>query len=854
MAEDRVEFPLLVTRAAAHDERRSSLGSARPPKLTVPSRTRQAERLGDRFELLAAAMEDNSVTFAPYSNGSDPRAIIAFEVAGAVADFATAIRNVPGLEFIADADEEGTGADDDFRLDTEDATVPQTLYVVGNNRRAAQQIRDLWTAWAAGDDAPFTRGLGAWKRVFAQLRDVRPWGPQDRIDREVLANAWLLDHASDGPVRAEVNLWSSRNPFEQRNRVDAFETALIAAGGRVLDRASLSEIGLETILAEVPVVVARDTLAFRGVLATDPRVASVAPQSPASTPATARTAVIDSAAPAAPAATGNPIVAVLDGPADTTHRFLKGRVESTGPGTGGDEERAHGTAMVSLTVWGDLDVTDRPLQRPVLIDPVLETVIDANGHETAGIPVDRLAIQVIREALDRILERNASTEGAGVRVIVLALGQQAIPFRGAISPFARLVDHYAAKYDLLFVVSAGNHYALLEFESAAEHIEDPAELRAIGLRLLRDRSDRPLLAPAEAMNALTVGALHADATRADPRWDGMVDPLPDGSAFPSPVSGSGPGFNNGIKPDLMAPGGRVLFRHEFDRADTYALRPVGIRESLPGVLAAAFGNDGDSADLQRLTGTSAATGIVAHDAARIAESLTSVTPSAVPVDYVAVSVRALLVNTTGWSAAAAPIRAIWADDGHEGEAYRRAASKLLGYGALRSERVAQGAPHRITVLTTGMIWEGESREMLVPVPDALSGAKVFREVSATLAWFTRNNPSSRRYRGTQLWFELQNAAAFGVTRTHAPWRAARRGSLQHEIFAGSSAKTFPRDSALRFKINCAEDALENHLQAKFALAVTFEVDEHAGIAVYDYIAERMRQQVPIREHVVVPVR
>ncbi|WP_197690614.1 S8 family serine peptidase, partial [Microbacterium sp. AISO3] len=73
-------------------------------------------------------------------------------------------------------------------------------------------------------------------------------------------------------------------------------------------------------------------------------------------------------------------------------------------------------------------------------------------------------------------------------------------------------------------------------------------------------SRRRILSPAESINSITVGALHSDLSGdyyANPHH--RTDLLPNNSLF-SPISRFGHGFRRSIKPEILFPGGRQLFR------------------------------------------------------------------------------------------------------------------------------------------------------------------------------------------------------------------------------------------------------------------------------------------------------
>ena len=84
---------------------------------------------------------------------------------------------------------------------------------------------------------------------------------------------------------------------------------------------------------------------------------------------------------------------------------------------------------------------------------------------------------------------------------------------------------------------------------------------------------RRILSPAEAVNALTVGALHSDALNEEPDKGYSRDPLPLGN-LPTPASRIGPGVGNAIKPDILMPGGRLRVTLQMAKPATVRVTPA----------------------------------------------------------------------------------------------------------------------------------------------------------------------------------------------------------------------------------------------------------------------------------------
>ena len=126
------------------------------------------------------------------------------------------------------------------------------LFMVFANQAALAQMLSLWNDWQSDNRLP--HGLGKWKTLFQQLRDVRRWGVQDRLLEPGVLDDWR-ERAEFGRdvVPCEVELWYRRNPEVRRmarNRVVALVEAL---DGQVVKEADIQEIAYHALLVRLPV-------------------------------------------------------------------------------------------------------------------------------------------------------------------------------------------------------------------------------------------------------------------------------------------------------------------------------------------------------------------------------------------------------------------------------------------------------------------------------------------------------------------------------------------------------------------------------------------------------------------------
>ena len=169
------------------------------------------------------------------------------------------------------------------------------------------------------------------------------------------------------------------------------------------------------------------------------------------------------APPPPPAPEGDPVVAVLDGLPLVNHNALSGRVYIDDPDDYANDysaaERVHGTAMASLVVNGDL-LNPIPSTKPVYLRPIMKpNVKDFNFPRSECIPDNVMPVDLIHRAVRRMFEGEGDQPPASphVKIINLSIGDPSRHFIREMSPLARLLDLLSFEYQVLFIVSAGNH-------------------------------------------------------------------------------------------------------------------------------------------------------------------------------------------------------------------------------------------------------------------------------------------------------------------------------------------------------------------------------------------------------------
>lgn len=864
------ERPLLIFPSPVMANRRS-VGGGRPKAFRKPSPEAQRDRIAPKMAELERIFARRQAELRGDPTGAEVEQVLVLETVGRVDDFVRAVRGLEGLEWMADLDVDNIAPDDDFYYE-DDPEKPLTgrLYLIMSNQRGLRQLLDLWQLYRENPNNPsFARGRTKWRDLFSLLRDIRPWGPEDRLRETGLLQVWR-ERVAEGAERlsVEIELWPRQDPRQRQNALRVVGQAVEAVGGHVIAQAFVPEIHYHGVLAELPIKAVGSLLAMEETrLVKCDQVMFFRPAGQVVAPLPAEELLPGpDACPDWKEPEGQPVVALLDGYPLENHKLLAGRVVVDDPdGWAGDcpaADRRHGTAMASLILHGELDAKEPPLSRPIYVRPILKPV--AGWPDSECVPESVLPVDLVHRAVRRIKEGEAGQPpvAPSVHIVNLSVCDRRHSFYRFPTPWARLLDFLAWRYQLLFIVSAGNYTDDIQLDVPRNEfgrlLADPSALERETLRAVaRQARLRPLLSPADAINVLTVGAVHNDKSEARD-IPLRIDPLRS-SSLPSPINAQGPGFRRSVKPDFLHDGGRQTYRDKIgtEKATLTLCRapaaPPGQRVAAPSKVA------GDLTKTVYTCGTSNAAALTTRTAAQLYEMLVDLRqePGGELLDdrYSAVLLKALLVHSASWGDAAELIDGVL----DATDAYHRklALTRMLGYGVIRPGRVFECTEQRATVIGAGELGSGQAHVYSLPLPPGLSGRTVWRRLIISLAWMTPINPVHRAYRKAALWVEPVDETGavqdieriLGVRRREVHWQTARNGTLQHEVFEGDRATAFVDGYELRIKVNCRPDAGDFTENIPYGLVVTLEVAEGVDIPIYSQIRERIRPVVRVETHI-----
>ncbi|CAG0983208.1 hypothetical protein MTYP_01875 [Methylophilaceae bacterium] len=844
-----------------------------PSKQSLPGHGAQVARIGRQIEHLEQDFARYQASLTGALAGLEPEMVLVIEIVGRLDEFRQAVE-AAGLEWLGETELDDLEAEDDGFYEPDAAgqrmvkPLSGRMFLAMSNMAGMQEILSLWEQWKANKSLP--HGKTKWKVIFEQLNVLRRWGIEETLVETGMIDLWqdMLDPLNpEEKVRFQIELFYRKKVEKRRNNEAVIRSLLESLGGQTLSefldmpqiafhavKAELPAHAIQSLLDEVATVGADidiELFKFAGIMYFRPTGQSLA----ASEEGEGEPAAFPQSVSDLP-----PVAALLDGVPLQLHEALKDRLlvddtfglEATyQPG-----ERKHGTAMASLILHGDRSNPEsEPLPHKLYCIPVMQPDHQTREHDE-HMPDDVFFEDRIHIAVRRMFEGSGDVppQAPTVKVINLSIGDTAREFIHTPSPWARLLDWLAYRHRVLFCVSAGNYddeidIGLNQQQFAA--LSDDEKINATVKAISNSLTSRRLLSPAEALNAITVGAAHADDSGdAYPQFGQRVDVLPSQVLF-SPATRLGFGFRRSIKPDILMPGGRQLYnapvlarstQYSVDNSIVGPGQKVALDSRQQGVL--------NNEAFWR--GTSNATALATRGAVRLYDMLDRLRNEEgedIPETLMSVVMKALLVHGAKQDDAGKQHIEQALKDARNSRQFKQVITRYLGYGAVDIERVLTCTAQRATVLGCGEIRENEVHEYAFPIPLSFSSQRIWRRLVVTLAWLTPINPDHRNLREAKLTVtpggENWANQILGLERQDGEWRQVERSTVQHEVLEGKKQiQAFEDGETLRIRVTCKKDATAR-LDAviPYGLAVTLEAKE--DIPIYQQVRARIKQPVRI---------
>lgn len=830
--------------------------SVPPGKIFKPNAQRQFQRLTPVFGELTRAFALKNIVVQQSTIGINPEYALVFEVIGSVDDFYKAVNKVEGLEWIFDQTTDNIEPDEYFYQQNDEGEVVDTsfngrVYCVMTNLSAMNELLSMWRRYSNGETNVFPRGTAPIRKVFELLKSIRLWNAQDRIYETKAIEYWKeeLEFTGKDIVTFEIELFCRNNEDKRTKSISEVTYAISALGGHVLKICYIEEISYHSLLVNLPraeiqqLVDNYESVSLvnvDGIMFFRPMCQSVFCSDDSSIPYENETEDTQDLQ--------DPIIAVLDGMPMQNHRLLKNRIIVDDP----DEyekyyqvkDRKHGTAMASLIIHGDINSGSPSLQRKIYFRPIMKPYTDWHDNSIEKIPEDVMIVDLIHRSIKRMIEgeNDESPASPMVKVINLSIGDPYRQFATIMSPLARLLDWLSFKYKILFVVSAGNQS---KFEE--EFSEPFSNFKSLSINertakvydCLSDyKSYLRVLSPAETINNLTIGATYSDFCKLteNERQAFVVE-----NGYPSPISAIGFGYNKMINPDLFYYGGRKFLVEDLARRKSRWLNNT----NEPGCKSASPLADGVSDGCAFSFGTSDATAQITHEAGICYDVLYDIfvneNERALPQNHIATLLKSMLVHGASWGSISTELAT------HVSETNKKL-TRWLGNGIPDVAKVQDCTKNRVTLIGLGELVPDEAHLYRLPLPFNFSTEKIKRKLTITLSYLTSTVPTKQKYRGSQIWFEVNQIDNLKMTRQNSDWQAVRKGTLQHEIFCGENAVVWDENNELIIKVNCKDDAIKTNDKIPYGMFVTFEVAEGIDLDVYTKIASKIRTTVSIQNN------
>lgn len=745
----------------------------------------QGQRLGPKLQRLRDFLAAGPQSVQNQPDGLEPERLLVFEVTGSVTDFAKAVNRIDGLMF----------AGEDL-LDPDELDDDPQVYLLVPDRTALEQIVNLWQRWQRGMDLP--KGFAPWRNLFLRLRDIRPWGPGDRVrplDQSLLLEA-VEDAGQDELIRLECELVFRTGADAAAIAQNVVAAAVMNAGGQVVSAARHSAFSYDAMLIDMPRdEVRRIAQLHAETLADLDPILSIMPQSMSTTVEEGETEAVTPDEMEAPL--DEPVAAIFDAVPLQSHPWISDwlilsdpydlQALSVGP-------RIHGTAMASVIVHGDRNINSQAIGRKLYFRSVMYAPApNGFGVLPERFQDDRLIIDLMIEAVMTMRQ-----EGFDDIVIVnISLGDANKKYGGRMSAWGRALDYLSYRYGLLFIVSSGNISSSLNLNGYV-HPDDFNDANcddkksAVLSALDEVKADRRILAPAESINCLTVGAWHKDGMAEVQLPYGRFRPFPD-CEMPNISSALGHGHKSGIKPDILLPGGREHIILS-PAAPPASIRPQAQGTRFGGIRVASPPVVGQPQDQSTwIIGSSPAAAYATHTAHRLYEVLEREYGELftdLPNQQKAVLLKALVAHPASWqgadkfiTATKFPVPANW-------DQMRREVARHLGYGFVSPHDAVSCAGDRATLWASGRLGPQQAVEFSVPVPDDFSRSADTRSVKATLAWLSPTRPGHQAYRACKLRvipLSDNSKHALGVSPiVEPPWTQTEAGTLIHRQWSGQA--------------------------------------------------------------------
>lgn len=844
------------------------------PQPHLPGRARQANRLNSSFDLLTNNFETASLSGDPA--GFAPERTLVLETIGTVETFYKAAAKIDGLDFIQEIFSEELDPDDDFYFesdsgDKEDDNLKGFAYLTMANQEALDRLLKYWNDYTTQKNYKFPRGLGPLKNLFEHLYSIRYWDTDDRLRHTGLIDDWKFRiEEGQGNVPVEIEFWYRDTPEFRASNEARVMRLVNKLGGEVYQRCVIDEIEYHAILASMPTESIQELVNDNAhdielmrcdeVMYFRPSGQCMAPiftEDEENPEEKEEIIPIDSEQNDI---NDEPTVALLDGLPLENHEWLKDYLIVDDPDDWSEDyapsDQKHGTSMASLIIRGDMGGEETVLPRKIYCRPILKPIPNGFSGETReAIPENVLPIDIIHRAVRRIFEAEGeqSAVAPSVKIINLSVADPARLFDQQISPWAKLIDYLSERYQVLFVISAGNHVDDINLGITNREFNEllAEEKEALVLKgIANDTSARRLMSPAESINAITVGAYHHDEHE-DDEFRGRIDPYTT-RTLPSTINPITWGRRRSVKPEILMPGGRATYKLKGFLDSDQAILEILTFDRPPGQKVASPGALGSINSFAHTFGTSNAAALATRRLCLLNETIQDLYLSEygeeLTREYENVLLKALLCHGASHSKSFSRIEEILRES-HNSQRFKSIVAKYLGFGNVNQDRIHGCLDNQATILQCGKIKQDDIHKYVFTLPESLNAKTDRRRLIITLSWLSSVNTKNFVYRQARLFIEPATGDKednhLALHKRESDWQMVRNGTVQHEVLMGERASPFITGTELEIAIECRGQAGANNLLVPYGLVITLDTPD-SDLPIYEEVKSGIEAQFKAR--------
>jgi len=864
-------MPLLTFNKPKKGGNRDKLPSG-ASKIHTPSLSMQGSLILPKLDSLENSFSE-FIQISESPDGLQPEKVLVMEIAGQIQDLSKSLKRVPGLELLAQ-----NLMDKEYQSElhytvgkkAEAKPLTKNAYLTMSNLSGLKKLHSMWrnyknTGLVEDNFAPL-------KHAFNQLIDIRFWNTKDRLANTFLLEDWQMKVEDaeefedyDQLIPFEIELWYRSSSFTRSRNEAHIRDVISRCGGSIKNSFSHEGIGYHALLGELPlsqVSKVLETASSFELMRCD-EIMFFRPLGQCTAPDLGEGESTSSMIFEKPESLNfesvSPVVALFDGLPFENHEALAGRiivddVDDLEPSYKNTGEQIHGTSMASLIIHGDLNNPDRTsLSKPIYVRPIMAPgAVNFDGTRNEQIPSEYLPIDLIHRAVYRMKKGDGGMPPSApdVKIINLSIGDPYRLFDSQMSPWARMLDWLSVKFDVLFVVSAGNMLHDLRLEGVKElnfRNLDEKELEEKSIvALAQQKHLRRMMSPAEAINVVTVRALHSDS------YDGQympnqIDPFTSEEMF-SPVNPISLGKKNSVKPEIMMPGGRQTYVNQaiLDN-DEVVLKVSNSRRFGPGLKSATPSSNKGALNTYAYTaGTSNAAAMATRRLAFLHETLVSLkefgNEQALAQASESVVLKALLTHGAELKDSVKEALTSQLKSKENSRIFKSELNQYLGYGQVNESRIHACLLSQATLLYTGVISSDESQDYRLPLPSSLSAVTANRRLIITLAWFSPISHNHQDYRGAQLWATSGAKNVINTDDGDYYHHYLKNGTIFHEIKTGDKAASFTEGDELVIKVNCLARAGLTNIKVPYAIVVTLDALE-SDLPIYNEVKLGLSQQI-----------